>query len=58
MHRYLAELIETLSLVLTIDLTTRQGAAMAHLAIGSVLHRRRRSLPLPGGRTGLGRPEG
>lgn len=37
MHRYLTELIGTFFLVLTIGLTTVQGAAMAPLAIGSVL---------------------
>ncbi|HLE84337.1 MAG TPA: hypothetical protein VJG13_08355, partial [Thermoanaerobaculia bacterium] len=37
MHRYLTELIGTFFLVLTIGLTTVQRAAMAPLAIGSVL---------------------
>lgn len=37
MHRYLTELIGTFFLVLTIGLTTVQGAAMAPLAIGSIL---------------------
>lgn len=37
MHRYLTELVGTFFLVLTIGLTTVQGAAMAPLAIGSVL---------------------
>lgn len=37
MHRYLTELIGTFFLVLTIGLTTVQGAAMAPLAIGAVL---------------------
>lgn len=37
MHRYVTELIGTFFLVLTIGLTTVQGAAMAPLAIGSVL---------------------
>jgi len=37
MHRYLTELVGAFFLVLTIGLTVVQGAAMAPLAIGSVL---------------------
>lgn len=37
MHRYLTELIGTFFLVLTVGLTTLQGATMAPLAIGSAL---------------------